>query len=1006
MKSDFSDVRFIDFATETIELNYTLIDKTDSTTARFRVNNLNVSQIYMYYGNAAVSTTENASDVYLGPEVGFFFDNQNAEDFTTNGHDATVFGADFIANGHIGGGYEFVAANTDYIKFDTTLTEIDANGDYSFNIWIAPDLDQNQMILSSHTNSNNRIGFMLRTGDIIATSYDGSIIKSGGTWTGGTSGTFVMVTLVHHADNSMEVYQNTVLTTGTSAATATPSAVGTVLGATTSLNDNWFDGEMDEPYFYNRILTTAEIEILFEQNKPSFTVGAEQTNLGVATTLISPEDNQNILNNTVDFNFTSIPTQTNLTNTTLYIWYNNGTLFDTNFTTLSGNESLNTTLTNTLADGMYEWNAETCGEGVDCSFASSNNSFIVHVTPITIDISEPNGTIPYILLGDNETLTWKLTEPGENLTEHLINCSFTYNSIITYLPLNTCIVTNTTEFTYVLGVDTLMFNTTDIFNLTSNQTTSWNYIITEINQTYDEIIFETFSNNFQINMSSTATSITNPKLIYKNATYTTELNIINSTNFYLNSSVVTNNSLVGNNSFFWNITLDGTEYSIPARNQTVGEINFSICGGSNNVTYLSIDFLDELTLESINGTIRTSDFNYYVDDADAFKTFIFGTADNQSQYDFCFTPSVGTIINDFSISYYGDIYPERTFGSVFELTNETTNLTLNLLDESSGIYATFGFIDATSKVGLADVFVLIFEGVNLVVEKITDDSGLISEWLNPNILYEIQFTKTGYEGGSQSHRPISTETINIQMVSDALISSPSLTNGLVTYYYPQLTSLDENTNYSFGFYSSEGEESISLMKFTLYDEDRNIIYQAEQSGDGNMSQQIINTTQNKTLLGIYEINGTDGGYWIFHKTFYVAVITASDYSLAQWGLSFDSYFPADTRTTLTKLIWFVLWIIVSISGFTYGYNGSFSTQDDYRQNISSQTRSNTSVGLFFAFIITWVFCYFNMIPVALGLNPILIPEAFLNQYFMAILFLVVLVADVSSSLSKHNRRGT
>ena len=147
--------------------------------------------------------------------------------------------------------------------------------------------------------------------------------------------------------------------------------------------------------------------------------------------------------------------------------------------------------------------------------------------------------------------------------------------------------------------------------------------------------------------------------------------------------------------------------------------------------------------------------------------------------------------------------------------------------------------------------------------------------------------------------------------------------------------------------------------------------------------------------------------WRFFRiTTAITVITATDYSLAQWGQSFNTYFPAEERTVLTNLIWYIVWFMCMLSGFTFGYNGSYRTQEDYRNNISAQTRSNTSVGMFFAFIISWIFCYFNLIPFPVALDPVLIPKEWLSQYFISVMFLFILIADVGSSLYKHNRRGT
>lgn len=662
----------------------------------------------------------------------------------------------------------------------------------------------------------------------------------------------------------------------------------------------------------------------------------------------------------------------------------------------SGTTSQTQTWIRTLTESTL-WNVEACDSDGGCGFATENRTVSIDTQVPEVTILYPTGQIGTLIEGQSVDLNYTISDEG------LDSCWYNYNG--TNTTISNCLL-NTT-FNYSSGVNTITVYANDTVGNMANDTSTWTLLFSVLNQTYDENSFVTAFNDFEVYISSEASSILSPKLVYDNQEYSATLNIVNSSLFYLTSSIVNNESVVGNNSFFWNITLDGTESSSSTSYQNVFDINFSICDVSNNATYLSIDFKDELTLESINATIRTSTFTYYIEDVSASKIYTYSSPTNQSNYDFCFDPPITNITTAMSISYYGEDYPERTFGTDLILSNETTDQTLDLLDDSSGIYATFRFIDSTTKIGLSSVNVQIYDGIDLVIEKTTDDSGAVSEWLNPNILYEVVYVKSGYTSGTQSHRPISTEAIIIEMSSEALIPDPSLTNGLTQYYYPQSTDLDENTSYNFGFYTSEGQEEIDTMKFTIYDEDGIEIYSPEKSEDGNMSQQPINTTQNKTLLGIYEINGVDGGYYKFTRTYYVTVVQSSQYSLDQWGTSFNSYFPAGERSTLTNLVWYIIWFIFMLGGFTFGYNGSFKTREDYTDNVTSATRGNTTVGLFFAFLITLIFTYFNLIPMPVGvINPgFLIPDAWMEQNFFGLIILVVLVWDVIAGITKHSRRG-
>lgn len=644
------------------------------------------------------------------------------------------------------------------------------------------------------------------------------------------------------------------------------------------------------------------------------------------------------------------------------------------------------------------WTVQACDSDGACGFALQNRTVGVDTSPPNITIFYPTGIIGTFSQGETVNLNYSISD------DNLDTCWVSYNG--TNTTIGNCSL-NTT-FTYQSEVDTITVYANDTLGNIANDTSMWTLLLVVINQTFNDTSFETAFNDFRIDISSSASSIILPKLIYEGIERVSTLTIINSTNFIMESSVINNQSVVGNNTFFWNITLDGTEFSSPVEQQNISEINFSICDISNNITYLSIDFQDELTLLPVNATIRASTFNYYVENILAQKTYTYSTPGNESSYDFCFDPSEVNITMDLSISYFGSIYPERTFGTTTTLSNVTTNVTLDLLDEDSGIYATFQFLDATTKVALSAVNVQIFDGTTLVIETTTGDGGIISEWLNPNILYEIIYSKTGYDSGSQSRRPVNTDTFVIEMVSDSAVSSPFIANGLITIFYPQLIDLLPNTIHNFGFFSREGEEEISLMSFQILDEDRNEIYSAQKSGDGNITQQAINVSQNRTLLGIYELNGTDGGYWKFERTYYVAIITNMNYSLEEWGKSLDDFFPAADRSTTTNFIWYILWFICMMAAFTYGYNGAYSSSSDISNNITTETRSNTSTGLLFAFIVTWIFAYFNMIPF-----PMAYPASWwgaegvlwIEQYFLAVGFLIPLVYMMWGSISRYQRRG-
>lgn len=471
----------------------------------------------------------------------------------------------------------------------------------------------------------------------------------------------------------------------------------------------------------------------------------------VTTTLISPQDNENIFNNTVTFNFTSLPIETNLTNTTLYIWNFTNSLIITNFTTLSGNESVTTTFINTLEDGIYKYNAETCGDVVNCSFSSSNNSFTVHVTPITINILEPTGIIDYIKLGNNQTLSWNLSETGENLTEHVTNCSYTYNSTITYLSINDCIVTNTTEFEYIYGVNNLTFNTTDQFNLTSSQTTTWEYTITEINQTFEENITEGALDDFSLLLNiSDSSSLTDATFSYNGTNYTTT--IVFSSGLYLISSLIVSPTVDTDTNFSFNFffVVDDTNYSTVVNQQLVVNSLFGICGGISNDTLLNMSLVDEETGTSISGTIEI-----IAEIVSQSSDIIVGTINNSFESveygAICFTPisAYPLYYLNAEIKYSSDGYvPELYYIQNSNMSDYPRNLTLFDLNQTDSTEFVVTFQN--------DAFILV-EGAIIQLQR---------KYISENVYKTVEAPITADGGKAIVHIDLNTNIYRASVVKD------------------------------------------------------------------------------------------------------------------------------------------------------------------------------------------------------------------------------------------------
>lgn len=152
----------------------------------------------------------------------------------------------------------------------------------------------------------------------------------------------------------------------------------TYLGGHTTLV-NFFDGRMDELGIWNRSLTSIDIGELYNSG-----IGLNYTEAipSLIINLFNPADGISLtttINNfTAYYNSTSLGY--NLVNTTYYLWYSNGSIFNNTHTiTFTGTSDSNSTALFTFTNlGDYVWNTYVCiGNGYpsNCSFSASNFSF-------------------------------------------------------------------------------------------------------------------------------------------------------------------------------------------------------------------------------------------------------------------------------------------------------------------------------------------------------------------------------------------------------------------------------------------------------------------------------------------------------------------------------------------------------------------------------------------------------------------------------------------------------
>lgn len=852
MNVDFSDLRFLDNDTESIELNYTFSNKTNSTFAQVRVDNLGETQIYMYYNNPAVTTTENASNLYFNPISAWFFD-QNALDFVGSS-DGTINNGPTIIPGYINGSFSFDGVNQDI----NTSLGFPTNA-WSVSVWTFQTSQADFSAVLAATSLAPWIG--IGTSGSVRVHTAAASSRADTDTTPLTTNQWEHLAVTYDGAGTMHIYVNAVDIAFTVSGSLINSTGNNLWIASNVGGGNFFDGDLDEMYLYDKVLTQDQVTRLFTQTEPNFTVGAEETNLGVATTLLSPEDNSNFTTTLIQFNFTSIPTQVNLTNATLYLWNaTDNTILLTNFTTLSGNESVNTTFQNNLSEGDYLWNAQTCGVGIDCKNATTNNSFILHFTEPTVNITAPSGVLDFLLLGDNETLIYNISEPGENLTEHLVDCWFVYGDVrdsfetgndgwlpsslnrtqawstdgnwsaslegilleqmfknitatriifdyhevsgesdlqvlengvsifvadgsvndtsldingssnITFRLINGISIptyyidniryetpincsANTTTFPYQEGVNNISVFALDSFGLIGNDTSSWEYSVLEISQTFNNETIEGITEEFLATIT-TNLAVSSATLIYNGASFIGTLNQTSINNFIINASIVIPSVSADENiTFFWQIVLSsGETFNLTSHNQTVFNIAIDDCG-SGTILIMNYSLFEEQSQNILNGTIEV-DLELLSTDGTVISNFSNDYV-NKTNAEICINNVSGATI-DYLVSVVVG-YTATNFAEEFHniqmgtLDNSTIPINISLFDLAIADSTTFAMsykgLDFLPLVG--SLFNVqrkyISEGVFKSIEIVeSDDEGFAKAHFDTEgVIYRITITQNG-----------------------------------------------------------------------------------------------------------------------------------------------------------------------------------------------------------------------------------------------------------------------
>lgn len=372
-------------------------------------------------------------------------------------------------------------------------------------------------------------------------------------------------------------------------------------------------------------------------------------------TLLTPENNTNFINQNMTFSF-NVTDINGIENVSYYI---NEIIEETN---TSGFES-NYHFKKTLPEGVYNWSARAVsvlGKITD----SVINSFIVHTTEPAIDIIQPADIEGYFILGNNQTLEYSITESGENLTEHLVDCWYVYDS--TNYSLN-CTGTET-EFNYTNGINNISVYAEDSFGLVAEDTKNWIYQFIETNRTVDAVALQTGRETLQLVGIKDSSVINANAILHYNGFQYASVKTGSGNDVIFTNIIDVPSGVIGNVSIYWEITYSNStgsfQFNSTNSTQEVFSINFTECFAPS-VDGLTLNFTtyDTTNETELNSTFEAT-FQYYADGGtgESVIEYLFSDLDeDRSNYMFCLSAGGQNATLDAFISYSAADHDRREY---------------------------------------------------------------------------------------------------------------------------------------------------------------------------------------------------------------------------------------------------------------------------------------------------------------------------------------------------------
>ncbi len=683
---------------------------------------------------------------------------------------------------------------------------------------------------------------------------------------------------------------------------------------------NAVEAMCDNFYIWNRTLTLQEMQDLVNNGNSLIYTTTFADSSSISIDLESPVNNTRQIRNSLFFNGSITAVAGTIGNSTLDIWFLNGTLFSSTLNDTIVNPNVtNYNITN-IPEATFIWNirAELQNDtGTLIANGVNNLTFEIDSSPPNLVITAPSGIVEYHASGNNLSVTWTLTDLDTDTC--LIEYDGSNNSVV-------CNDLNSSINVTSSSINSLKFYVNDTLNNRFSNTSEWRYDIFENSREFNQ------SGLYETDLQSIIVNAT-----YNDSVYTSigaDLAYLSVNRTVTDSGIApdfigtaTFDTPLGNQSNFFNWTFTLTNSTLSksilsdTSEQGVGLINLTgFCEASppNDIQYINFSFKNETVgLEDITASIPSSTWTYSLASSSGTlnKSLEFVSLGENSTYAFCFSPSSRSIEYSVNLQYTNADSQQRILQVTAGILTSATNfVTLFLLPTSEGIFTRYRTEDQVGNTiigALAQVSRLISGTPTDIVSDFTDAAGLVTFFLNPDLNYDYIFSKTGFETNSFSLKPSSPDTYTIVMPSTTVgnVTGTEITLNLTYSILPSNSTLDNQTTYDFGV-NIATDRTVDLVTFNLTNQSGQQVAFVSSSSSGFTSVS-FNTINNTRLVGRFVFtsgNETFSGsqVWI------IGDIYIGDYSIYKQFSLFEEYeFSNFIRAIILLLIMSVIMVYLS-----------------------------------------------------------------------------------------------